>query len=305
MKKRTILFVLFLGIVLSGLLEKAPVQAADPKKATVTAASLVVRDNASPHAKVLGKLKKYSVVFVYGSAPGGWSEIRFKEKKAYVPSSQLAMARAAKAELVVAFGDSNTQGTNWKANRYPEKDKWVTKLQSRFSVINAGVGGDTSTMGKARFQKSVLNKKPDVVLIMFGTNDAIINARGQARVSKKEFEKNIRYFTDTLKARGVRVVLMTTPPVVQGHYYNRYEQKLYNRYSGARQWHDSYNAIVRKVAREKKVTLLDNYKLMTAPLISVSDQHLIKSGWIDPSGTHLTPKGADVIYQSVSRLLGR
>ncbi|MCP3761343.1 GDSL-type esterase/lipase family protein [Domibacillus sp. A3M-37] len=302
MKKYNIIAVMILFFVLISAFG-GPVKAAEPLTAKVISSSLTVRDNASPHAKVVGSLAKYTVLYVYGSVQGGWSEIRFKNKKAYVPSSQL---KTSKSTIVVAFGDSNTQGTNWNQNlSYAQKDKWVTKLGQTYGAVNAGAGGDTSVMGRARFQKDVLNKRPNVVTIMFGTNDAVIHDNGKARVSKAQFEQNIRYFVDTLKAKKVHVVLMTTPPVIQGLYYKRYDERLYTRYNGARQWHDSYNAIIRKVAKEKKVTLIDNYQNMSAAAGGVTDRRLISSGLIDSSGTHLTPKGADMIYQSVNRVLSK
>lgn len=302
MKKHNIFIVTMLFFILMSTFS-GMVQAAEPLPAKVTAPSLPVRDNASPHARVVGSLPKYTVLYVYSTVSGGWSEIRYKNKKAYVPSSQL---KTSKSTVVVAFGDSNTQGTNWTQNpSYAQNEKWVTKLQKTYGAVNAGIGGDTSVMGRARFQKDVLNKRPNVVTIMFGTNDAVIRANGQARVSKAEFEKNIRYFTDTLKAKKIQVILMTTPPVIQGFYYNRYDEKLYKKYRGARLWHDSYNAIVRKVAKEKKVTLIDNYQNIIQAAGGATDRQLSNSSFIDSSGTHLTPKGADMIYQSVNRVLSR
>ncbi|WP_191991780.1 GDSL-type esterase/lipase family protein [Bacillus aerolatus] len=278
-----------------------------PQKATVNVSSLNVREKPHAKAKIIGSLKKGAATYIYAAKPGGWAEIRYKNKIGYVAARYLKIAKDSPvpgSEIIVAFGDSNTQGTNWRDNGYDEKDKWVNKLGQYRTVINAGVGGHTSEQGKARFQKDVLNKKPKVVIIMFGTNDAVLNANGQPKVTKAQFEKNVRYFTDTLKARQSRVILMTTIPVIQGnntnYYYSRNNQNLYSRYNGARLWHDSYNAIVRKVAKEKKVLLVDNYKNITGSMKGITDRKLINTRFIDQSGTHFTPQGADVVYRSVS-----
>lgn len=240
-----------------------------------------------------------------------WFIVLFLIAANSIPISSVAAKQQSTSsgkQVIVAFGDSNTQGTNWKANQYDEKSKWVTKLQQTRTVINSGVGGNTTENGRKRFSKDVLSKKPKAVIIMFGTNDAVLNANGQPRVAKARFESNLKYFTDTLKARKIEVILMTTIPVIQGnsqkeYYYSRYDQRPYIKYNGARQWHNSYNAIVRKVAKEKKVTLIDNYAVMTRSMKGITDRKLIDSGWIDSSGTHLTPKGAEVIYSSVNRVL--
>ena len=41
------------------------------------------------------------------------------------------------------------------------------------TVINAGVGGNTTRNLLKRVKKDVLAKKPDVVVMMVGTNDAL------------------------------------------------------------------------------------------------------------------------------------
>lgn len=302
MKKRNLLAVMLLFFVWTAVFSSTA-KAAEPMPAKVDASSVTVRDNASPRAKIIGSLERHTALSVYGSAPGGWSEIRFQNRKAYVPSSQL---KTSKSTLVVAFGDSNTQGANWAENpSYAQEDKWTEKLGRMYTVVNAGIGGNTSTMGRDRFQRDVLDERPNVVMIMFGTNDAAISSNGQARVSKAEFEKNIRYFTDRLKAKGIRVVLMTTPPVIQGLYYTRYDEELYKKYNGARLWIDSYNAIVRKIAREKRVTLIDNYQNMIAAAGGATDRNLILSELIDFSGNHLTPRGTEMIYQSANHVLSQ
>ncbi|KAB7707642.1 SGNH/GDSL hydrolase family protein [Bacillus aerolatus] len=208
------------------------------------------------------------------------------------------LAGADRSDVVVVFGDSNTEGTNWFENGYDVRDKWVNRLAQHRTVINAGVGGNTSEQGRIRFQRDVLSKNPKVVIIMFGTNDAVLNADGQPKVTKAKFEENLRYFTDTLQARQSTVILMTTIPVIEGldHYYARNNERLYGTYGGARMWHDSYNEIVRKVAREKNVLLVDNYQNITQLPNGISDETLVKSGLIDPSGTHFTPQGANVVY---------
>ncbi|MFK2826134.1 SGNH/GDSL hydrolase family protein [Bacillus sp. B190/17] len=213
-----------------------------------------------------------------------------------------------KSSVIVAFGDSNTGGTNWNTNNYDVKDKWVNKLQRSYTVINAGIAGHTSENGRIRFAKDVLNKNPKAVIIMFGTNDAILNTNSQPRVSKARFQHNLNYFIDTLKARKVEVILMTTPPIIQGnnkiqYYYSRHDQNLYTKYNGARQWHDSYNAIIRTAAKQQNVFLIDNYANMTQSMDGITDRKLIQSGLIDTSGTHLTPQGSDVIYRSVNAAL--
>ena len=41
------------------------------------------------------------------------------------------------------------------------------------NIINAGVGGQTAAQGLARIERDVIDKKPDLVVVCFGLNDAL------------------------------------------------------------------------------------------------------------------------------------
>src|SRR4051794_28866505 len=74
---------------------------------------------------------------------------------------------------IVCLGDSITeQGEN------PGAYVWLVRHflndvypQEHIEVINAGISGHKSTDMLARFQRDVLDKKPDLVTISVGVND--------------------------------------------------------------------------------------------------------------------------------------
>ncbi|MFN2745244.1 MULTISPECIES: SGNH/GDSL hydrolase family protein [Bacillus] len=211
---------------------------------------------------------------------------------------------------IVAFGDSNTRGSNWQFREYPKAEKWVnllqTSLRGKYSIVNAGIGGETTEDARFRFRKDVLDKHPAYLLIMFGTNDAAILAKGVPRVSKKRFRENLSYFVKESRRHGIKPVLMTCLPLVEGSgnnifYYSRYRAASFEKYGGARKWHDSYNEVTRKTARKLDVPLIDNWKSIVDKAGGQTDEHLIKSGYIDPSGNHLTPKGARIIFEDIKK----
>jgi lysophospholipase L1-like esterase len=74
---------------------------------------------------------------------------------------------------IVAIGDSNTlgwatpNGANWPL----EVGRLLRETGRAVEVINAGVWGYSSLQGLRRFEQ-VLEHRPDVVLISFGSNDA-------------------------------------------------------------------------------------------------------------------------------------
>lgn len=77
---------------------------------------------------------------------------------------------------IVAFGDNFTAGYGIEPD-----DAWPTVLRTRLNkefprdrieVVNAGVNGDTADTGVSRLA-SILNEKPDIVIVAFGHTDAL------------------------------------------------------------------------------------------------------------------------------------
>ncbi len=69
---------------------------------------------------------------------------------------------------IVCHGDSLTEGSDLNPNyTWPR----LVENQVNVKVINSGIGGDTSGGLLARFYPEVVRHKPDMVLIVGGTND--------------------------------------------------------------------------------------------------------------------------------------
>lgn len=88
--------------------------------------------------------------------------------------------------LIVAFGDSVTQGMTELGKQTPD-GVYHARLKhmleaaypaSTFSVINAGQSGQTAAGALASLQRDVLRHQPDLTLIGFGLNDAWGGATG-------------------------------------------------------------------------------------------------------------------------------
>lgn len=126
----------------------------------------------------------------------------------FMCQSASAQAVAAWPKKIVAFGDSTT-APRGKLKVYADI---LREELSGAQVINAGVGGNNTAMARQRFEADVLAHNPDLVLIQFGINDSAIDvSRGaaQPRVSREDYEANLRYFITMLQARSARVILMT------------------------------------------------------------------------------------------------
>jgi lysophospholipase L1-like esterase len=218
----------------------------------------------------------------------------------------------------VAFGDSNTQGKYFES-QFPEylDKQWTDQVASVYGdgleepVYNAGVRGEETNDGLKRFKKEVLDVNPKYVTIMFGINDALLY-KGQPQVSKEEFKQNLIYMVEQLDIRGIKPVLMTNTPVVQQTYYDLQLASgsniapSYAKLGGLRNWINSYNDIIREVAEDRYVSLVDVHNILVGKAGGSTDTALIKSGLLDDvTGIHMTPKANDIVAEAVKEVLSK
>lgn len=151
-----------------------------------------------------------------------------------------------KGVVIVAFGDSIAAAGSW--------EKYFQNLSGE-SVINAGVGGENSGDGLRRFTNSVANRKPDVVFIGFGTNDAAIDMAKHLPLDT--YTENIRTTVDKVRALGALPIIITPPPIVDAPYFTRHEKEPFEIYGGANGLVSLYAQAARNVAVEKEVVVAD------------------------------------------------
>ncbi|MGB0580203.1 MAG: exo-alpha-sialidase [Limisphaerales bacterium] len=199
---------------------------------------------------------------------------------------------------IVAFGDSTT------ARRGPLKiySGLLAKANPKDRVINAGIGGHNTDHARKRFQKDVLSKNPDLVIIQFGINDAAVDVWKKAtkpRVSIERYEKNLKFFVATLKGRKAKVILMTPNPI-------RWTEKLKRMYGkppyrgndpdGFNVLLRDYAQVVRKVATDNRIPLIDVYR-------TFDEAKDIDSLLLD--GMHPNNRGHQIVADKLQRELAR
>jgi acyl-CoA thioesterase-1 len=117
--------------------------------------------------------------------------------------------------IIVAFGDSVTQGATSIRARDPESvyhNQLKRLLENRhpdvtFSVINSGTGGDEAPDGLARIDRSVIRFSPDLVLIQFGLNDCV--NRGLAGM--RDFKLAIAGIVGRIQQQTEAEIVLLTP----------------------------------------------------------------------------------------------
>ncbi|MFW6039299.1 MAG: SGNH/GDSL hydrolase family protein [bacterium] len=160
--------------------------------------------------------------------------------------AQRAKHRVTGDDRVVCLGDSMTDGHTYPLLIQQALEDAGLKAPT---IINAGVGGDTIKMMRRRLDRDVLSKRPTVVTIHAGANDA---ARG---VEPEDYAADLQAVVDRLRQAQARVILMTTTPVGPKHEAHRALLLAYDRaiHRTARR-HDLTVARVRQSFRTKANT---------------------------------------------------
>jgi lysophospholipase L1-like esterase len=126
--------------------------------------------------------------------------------------------RSAAPVLIVALGDSVTQGC-MELGRYDFEGVYHAQLkrllerrwpETTFSVINAGVWGESSPQALSRLDRDVIRHQPDLTLVAFGLNDAC--ELGRERIG--EFEHSITRIIQRTRGETSSDVLLMTPPMM-------------------------------------------------------------------------------------------
>lgn len=103
---------------------------------------------------------------------------------------------------VLAFGDSVTFGTG----AAPGED-WPSRLaaMTRWTMVNAGIPGDTAEAAKGRLQALLEEHQPVLVIVELGGND-FLHRRPSSAV-----KDDLREIVRAIKAARAQVVLVAVP----------------------------------------------------------------------------------------------
>jgi len=120
------------------------------------------------------------------------------------------------AVRILTLGDSITKGT--RAEVKPTQT-FAALLQSELRagglgvvVHNIGIGGERSDQALKRLDRDVISQRPQVVTVMYGTNDSWVDkGKTESRLTEEDYEANLREIVRRLQAARIRVVLMTEP----------------------------------------------------------------------------------------------
>ena len=232
------------------------------------------------------------VAFAFGSAA--------QAQNAVVPAALQNVHR------VVCTGDSITAG-----GEEPGGYVWLLRHylaaaypQQPIEVMNTGISGEKSSGMLARFQRDVIDRKPDLVTISIGVNDVWHAFRDFAHnrnypdgslpngVSLGDYRKNFERMIAMAEQAKIRVVLLS-PTVIYEDLFGPENARL-----------ASYCNALREIARRRHCLYVD-YQKPFRELISLYRRETgITDNLLTVDGVHMNPAGNRLMARALLTTLG-
>jgi lysophospholipase L1-like esterase len=198
---------------------------------------------------------------------------------------------------IVTLGDSITQGGGKPGGYVWMIDQFLQVLypDQKIEVINAGISGHKSSDMLDRFQRDVLDKRPDLVTISVGINDVWHGftpehplGYGPRRVAPDAYKLNVSRMLQAAKQAGVKVVLFTTT------IFEDEPGSIRNvRIAG-------YNDLLRELAGIYGATLADQYAAFMATWAKNGNS----GAKLTSDQVHLAPSGDALMARTALRAFG-
>jgi lysophospholipase L1-like esterase len=182
-----------------------------------------------------------------------------------------AAAEGIRARRIVLLGDSVTYGYALDRTYGQILGELLAARGRPALVVNAGINGNTTEQGRARFERDVLARRPDLVAIEYGLNDQAVRlyrdpAATAPLVPRERFVENLRHFVRELRRRGIVAVLVTPNPMVWTPELARKnpDGPFVAPPDGGNRRLEVYVEAIRTLAREENAPLVDFYRMYSA-----------------------------------------
>jgi len=192
--------------------------------------------------------------------------------------------------VVLSLGDSMTEGYISGVVDYQHRftsvlERLLREVDTSSQVVNRGKGGQTSSEGALALSGYLANDHPDIVTILYGANDMLLEFGEGPRVSPLSFGEALRFMVREARAEGVVPLLMSLVPVLPEKYYLTHDRELYEKYGGITAHWESYDLTVRRIAGDEDVGLVDVQELIGADIETA----------LGEDGAHLSAAGHELL----------
>lgn len=208
----------------------------------------------------------------------------------------LALTVHADEISIITLGDSITKGVRPGVEPgetfSAQLQDSLTKNGLNVRVQNVGIGGERTDQALERLDKDVIALHPQLVTIMYGTNDSWVDKdRKESRITAEAYESNLRKIVKRLQDAKIQPVLMTEPMFGEDNPKNGAGEEANLRIS-------RYMQLCRTVATEMKVPLVDHFAHWGA--MQKRKQRL--QAWTT-DGCHPNPAGHKEMAHRITQLM--
>jgi lysophospholipase L1-like esterase len=148
------------------------------------------------------------------------------------------------------------------------KKQQLSPTNNKLEVINLGVPGNTARDLLARI-KDVTNLKPDLVIIMIGTNDA-----GSGGKIYRSFRSNLDRIINKIQEANAKVILLTPPPCLPS-----------SKFYGNREKLDLICSTISAVSKDKSCEVVDIHSYISSVLKQTDSVSIYNPDGIHPNKT--------------------
>ncbi len=202
---------------------------------------------------------------------------------------------------IIVIGDSITQqgetpgGYVWLVRHNLEAIYPAAKIE----LLNAGISGNKSTDMLARFDRDVVERHPDLVLISVGVNDVWhgfydnhTKGDGPLGIPVEAYRANVKAMISKARNAGAKATLMLTTPIGED-------------LSGAENTKAiGYNQALSQTASESNSGLIDLHSPFASLIGSYRAQTHSTQNFLTVDGVHMNSQGNQVMAQTILSALG-
>jgi lysophospholipase L1-like esterase len=181
---------------------------------------------------------------------------------------------------VVFFGDSITEAAV-KPNGFITIDDSLLNAGGtvNYELTGAGVSGNKVYDLYLRMEEDVISKSPDIVVIWVGVNDVWHKKMGTGTDADK-FEQFYLAMLKKFRAANTKIIVCTPATIGEKNDYSNEQDGDMNKYSN----------IIRKIAAEQRLTLVDMRAEFEA-FEKTNNPNNLEKGILTADGVHLNDAG--------------
>lgn len=203
-------------------------------------------------------------------------------------------------KTIVTLGDSITQmgggqgGYVWRLQKYLD-----ALYPNEIKIINSGISGHKSTDMSDRFQRDVLDHKPDLVTISVGVNDVWHgfydghpDGDGPRGVDIDLYRQKVTGMVEDAQKQGIRVVILSAT-VIHEDLDNKENAKV-----------RLYNEALRDIARSHKCAFINLFGACEKAISVYRSVAGNTDNLLTIDGVHMNPAGNQLMAHVILRGLG-